>query len=183
MTLGFLLLTSGAALIYTGFKNMSVADLALNRPGPGQPPPIVDPASYSPGAASTGGGNTSTSTGSASIDKRVSGVGNWRGTPVAKWMLPVFTQAVKAGWDGCLVSGYRSPAESAAICQQKCGAPTCTSPPCAGAGSNHSGKRFPNGAVDVCNPADFQAAMNKIGNPLRNSLGASDPNHFSVSGR
>lgn len=171
MTLGFALLTAGAALIYTGFKNMTMADLALGRPGPGQPPPIADVEGVSTGTDNGG------ATGNAPVNSKVSGVVNWRGTPVAKWLVPVLNRAVEAGWDGCLNSGYRTPAEQAAACAQ-------TSGPCAAPGqSNHQGKRYPGGAVDVCNPASFQAAMNKIGNPLRNSLGASDPVHFSVSGR
>lgn len=55
MTLGFALLTGGAAMIYTAFKNMTLADLALGRPGPGQPPPIVDPESLEESGGGGGG--------------------------------------------------------------------------------------------------------------------------------
>ena len=39
-----------------------------------------------------------------------------------------------------------------------------------------------NGAVDVSDPASFANAMAALGYPLRNSLGAVDPVHFSPGG-
>jgi hypothetical protein len=39
-----------------------------------------------------------------------------------------------------------------------------------------------NGAVDVSDPSGFAAAMAALGNPLRNTLGAVDPVHFSPGG-
>lgn len=106
------------------------------------------------------------------------------GKPVARWIAKWVLKARKEGlWHGYVVSGYRSPEYSTSLCEAMCGAPTCPGR-CAGASSNHSGLKYPRGAVDVdlAHRAEFAAAMVKLGAPLKNGLPNSDPNHFSQSG-
>ena len=85
------------------------------------------------------------------------------------------------GWSGTVTSGYRTPEYSESLCFDMCGAPSCPGT-CAGRSSNHSGKVYPRGAIDVSDEATFGAIMRRLGNPIKNSLGPADPVHFSVSG-
>ena len=96
-------------------------------------------------------------------------------------MVEWLEKARAAGWGGHVLSGYRSPEYSESICLTMCGAPSCPGR-CAGRSSNHSGKDYPAGAVDVDDYVTFAAVQGKIGSPLKNTIGASDPNHFSISG-
>ena len=90
-------------------------------------------------------------------------------------------KSVNHGWDGDLLSGYRSPEYSTGLCYDMCGAPTCTY--CAGAGSNHAQTGPPNwGAIDVENPWQFGPIQRKIGSPLKNAL-SGDLWHYSFTGR
>lgn len=112
-----------------------------------------------------------------------SGVATFDGKQVPAWMVPWLEKSRKAGWQGYVISGWRSPAYSTSLCIAMCGAPSCPGR-CAGASSNHSGSTYPAGAidVDVAHASQFEAIQFKIGSPLRNYL-AADINHFSVSGR
>lgn len=105
---------------------------------------------------------------------------DWEGTTIAAWMFPWLEKSRAAGWTGTVVSGYRTPAYSTSLCMNMCGAPSCPGR-CAGASSNHSGKVYPAGAVDVSDYARFESIQWQIGSPLRNDLPL-DPVHFSVSG-
>jgi hypothetical protein len=105
--------------------------------------------------------------------------------PVASWMVPFLKKSQKEGWDGHVISGFRSPEESTKVCMSICGRPTCsataTSRPCAGATSRHSGRFHPDGAIDI-NPEsqlEFAAIQRRIGSPLRNNV-PGDENHFST---
>jgi hypothetical protein len=105
--------------------------------------------------------------------------------PVASWMVKFLKKSQKEGWDGHVISGFRSPEESTKVCMEICGRPTCTatatSRPCAGAGSRHSGRIHPDGAIDI-NPEsqlEFAAIQRRIGSPLRNNV-PGDENHFST---
>lgn len=112
------------------------------------------------------------------------GVVLFDGRPCAKWMVPYLEWARKHGWDGTLVSGYRTPEFSESLCQRMCGAPSCPGR-CAGRSSNHSGNEKPRGAVDVSDFAEFGRLMARapFDPKIHNALGAQDPVHFSVSGR
>jgi hypothetical protein len=79
-----------------------------------------------------------------------------------------------------VTSGYRTPEYSTSLCIAMCGAPSCPGR-CAGASSNHSGKVYPAGAVDVTDYTRFGQIQPQIGSPLRNDLPI-DPVHYSVSG-
>ena len=111
------------------------------------------------------------------------GVAVFEGEPVAAWMLPYVQWARAHGWHGRILSGYRTPEESEQICLGRCGKPSCPGN-CAGRASNHSGKDKPRGALDVTDEGTFAAAMRSCPYSPRifNSIGASDPNHFSATG-
>jgi hypothetical protein len=109
-----------------------------------------------------------------------SGLTTFDGVTVAAWFVPWLTKIRNAGWGGHVVSGYRDPAYSTQLCYGMCGAPSCPGR-CAGASSNHSGKVYPAGAVDVTDYYTFERLAYSVGSPLRNHLPA-DPVHFSVSG-
>jgi hypothetical protein len=110
------------------------------------------------------------------------GVTTFDGVPCARWIVPWLKKSRANGWKGRLVSGWRSPAYSESLCRRMCGAPRCPGR-CAGRSSNHSGNKYPAGAVDVSDYANFERIQPRIGSPLINRLDARDPTHFSVSGR
>lgn len=118
----------------------------------------------------------------SSVDR--AGVTQFDGHAVAAWIEPHLTWARANGWKGTIYSGYRTPEHSEEICRQKCGAPTCKGN-CAGRASNHSGRIAPAGAVDVSDYATFGRLMARSPHRPRimNQLPATDPNHFSASGR
>lgn len=120
------------------------------------------------------------------------GAAEWRGVQVAPWMVGLapgpdgemvnwLQRSVAHGWDGRVVSGYRSPEYSRSLCRSMCGADSCPGR-CAGTASNHVGLTYPNGAIDVYpDYVRFTQIQRDIGSPLRNNL-PNDRNHFSVSG-
>lgn len=110
-----------------------------------------------------------------------SGVGTFDGKQVAAWIIPWLERSRKAGWRGTVNSGYRSPEYSEQLCRAMCGAPSCPGR-CAGRASNHAGKDYPEGAVDVSDYENFERIQPRIGSPLCNRLDYRDPVHFSVSG-
>jgi hypothetical protein len=102
------------------------------------------------------------------------------GKEVCSYMVPILDAARQAGWQGQVVSGYRTYAEQVAIHASG----VFSAKP---GESNHEGCAgltygSGNGAVDVSDPPGFAAAMAQLGNPLRNTLGAVDPEHFSPGG-
>jgi len=108
------------------------------------------------------------------------GLGTWDGVTVAAWIVPWLRKSREAGWKGTVVSGYRDPAYSEQLCYNMCGAPSCPGK-CAGRTSNHSGKVYPAGAIDVTDYTRFEQIQHEIGSPLRNDLPV-DPVHFSTNG-
>lgn len=184
MTLGYSLFTLGALMVATGIQNLSVADILAGRRSGDRANLLGSDVTDQgfPHAAGNAIGDVGKVTSAvASGGKHAKGVADWNGTQVAAWMVPYLKQAKAHGWDGCIESGYRDPAYSEKLCYNMCGAPSCPGT-CAGRSSNHSGKVYPAGAIDVCNPASFQAAASKIkGFPLKNDLPA-DPVHFSYTG-
>jgi hypothetical protein len=104
----------------------------------------------------------------------------WSGKPVAAWIGPWLVKSVAHGWDGYVMSGYRTPAYSISLCFGICGAPSCPGR-CAGASSGHSQKVYPGGCIDVTDYFNFADIQREIGSPLRNDLPADRP-HFSTTG-
>jgi hypothetical protein len=76
------------------------------------------------------------------------GVGIFDGVPCANWLIPYLVWARAHGWDGRLVSGWRSKTYSTHLCYGMCGRPSCSGT-CAGASSRHVGQDKPDGAIDV----------------------------------
>lgn len=107
------------------------------------------------------------------------------GVWVAAWIGHWLVKSRQAGWKGTAISGYRDPAYSEQLCYQMCGAPRCPGR-CGGRYSNHAGKGInvngDAGAVDVTDYVNFGRIQRQIGSPLKNTLGAQDPGHFSFSG-
>jgi hypothetical protein len=105
------------------------------------------------------------------------------GRPVSSEFVPYLKWARDHGWDGWLVSGWRSPEYSASLCYSMCGAPSCAGR-CAGRRSRHSQIALADGAIDVAHYREFADLMRRcpLRPQLRNVLGARDPVHFSVSG-
>lgn len=113
-------------------------------------------------------------------DDRQDGLTTFDGVVVASWIARWLEKSRRAGWNGTVTSGYRTPEYSESLCQRMCGQPSCPGT-CAGRSSNHSGKDYPAGAVDVSDYANFERIQYEIGSPLRNDL-PYDPVHFSVNG-
>lgn len=109
------------------------------------------------------------------------GLVTFDGVVVAAWIGKWLEKSRVHGWNGTVTSGYRDPAYSEQLCYNMCGAPSCPGL-CAGKSSNHSGKVYPAGAIDVTDFTNFERIQFEISSPLRNDLPL-DPVHFSVSGR
>lgn len=114
---------------------------------------------------------------------KTSGVGRFDGVPVANVAIPYLQWARAHGWQGRLVSGYRTPAYSESLCYRMCGRPSCPGR-CAGRSTNHAWAQPGRFAVDVSDYVRFGRVIR--GCPIRpaiyNRLGALDPVHFSPSG-
>lgn len=114
---------------------------------------------------------------------KVTGIGKIDGVRVAAWIIPKVREARRRGWDGVVISGFRSPKYSEGLCIQICGRPVCPGR-CAGRNSGHSQYRKPAGCIDVTDHVEFGQIQADLGEPrLKNLIGPSDPNHFSTSGR
>lgn len=87
-------------------------------------------------------------------------------------------------WRGQVTSGYRSVADQRTACRHVCGNPDGCPGRCAKPGtSNHQGKAYPGGAVDVSDYETFgrEVAHYPHGTPVKNDLPL-DRVHFSYSG-
>lgn len=105
------------------------------------------------------------------------------GKPMALWIAREVLRIRKAGrWKGCVVSGWRSPAYCEQLCIAKCGSPSCPGT-CGGKSSNHTGQKYPAGAVDVdiAHREVFAAECERLNSSLKNLL-SNDRNHFSATG-
>lgn len=194
MVIPFGLIALGAILAYSGLKNKSIIETLRGLPSSLVNTPYEADARAAAGKlASLSGGGSSKSKGnnspsaydntqfaSVSSSNTPSGVAVYDGKQVAAWIIPWLKKSRQAGWKGTVTSGYRTPAYSEHLCQQMCGAPSCPGR-CAGRSSNHSGKRFPAGAVDVSDYENFARIQRRIHSPLKNDL-PSDRVHFSVTG-
>lgn len=118
--------------------------------------------------------------------------GSWvmfDGHEVAKWIAEICQEARDSGdWNGTVFSGRRSPQYCRELCENMCGAPSCSGT-CAGESSNHcgppsfEGKPY-EGAVDVSDPQGLRSFCERHNKPLRGG-GAVLPRdlpHFSHNG-
>jgi hypothetical protein len=110
------------------------------------------------------------------------GVTTYDGVPVAKCAVPILQWCRTHGWQGKLVSGYRSPAYSDSLCRRMCGAPKCPGL-CAGRDSNHSGNSPARFALDVSDYTRFAQVVAKcpVSPRVFNDL-PRDRVHFSPNG-
>jgi len=104
-----------------------------------------------------------------------------------RWIADILSRARQSGiWDGYVLSGVRTPAQSIALCRAMCGADSCAGR-CAGATSNHNATTcaYPQGAVDVTDPAGLEAYCRSHSEKLYGNAYALpyDQNHFSATGR
>lgn len=185
-------LTIGLIFIYTAIKNMTVGEILRGEDTTSEPTSFLGDtgarlASFVPrgGSGNGSGGVTVPGSGGTQIPKnarKVRGVKTWPNgnVQVAAW---IYYELKRIKFTGTLTSGYRTPAYSESLCYDMCGAPSCPGK-CAGRSSNHSGKIFPAGAIDVSSGSldELKSKIAKYNSPLKNRIGASDPIHFSVSG-
>lgn len=182
MVLPIALLTVGAIFIIAGFTGRSITEV-INGDAP---KPEGDPEENY--AGTKGGADTtedpSINMGTPRGITRVKPV-MIDGKRVAGWLAEIVAFAKMNGWNGTVTSGIRSDAEQRAACRGVCGNEQGCPGRCAKPGqSNHRGALFPLGAVDVTDPSGFWRAIQSYpgGPPVKNSLGAQDPVHFSRSG-
>lgn len=167
--------TLGAALLYSAIKNISLLQLVKGEPGQGQPSSIVEGV-FAKAAARTVTPKTSAEGVSGPVATSARGLSTWTNpdgskVKIAKW---IFFELKRVGWHGFIESGFRDNQEQAEACAH-------TSGPCAAPGeSNHQGKVFPKGAIDVrqSETAALDRKLKANHSPLVYA-GAKDPVHFS----
>lgn len=159
----------GAILLTSAIKNQSLLDTALARKnadkltGPGGD---SGPDFAAPGAVLAGGSHAP------------AGLGTFDGVPVAKWIIPALKYGRSSGkWHGRVTSGWRDPN---VVVTPSPGLPVAPQ-----GKSNHRGKAWPLGAVDVTDPDGLEAAMRTYPGVLKIKRDPSigDPVHFSWTGR
>lgn len=121
------------------------------------------------------GGRTAAPVGKDGIPrgKPASGVGNFEGHKVAKWIVPYLKYGRKHGWKGQVTSGYRSFADQTRIYNSG------VRPAARPGTSNHEGADFPRGAVDVSDAETLSRILRRRGTKKLQFAGAKDPVHFS----
>lgn len=102
------------------------------------------------------------------------------GHQVVEWIAHDLFAMRQHGWNGVVVSGYRTPEYSESLCYSMCGAPTCPGR-CAGRGSKHAERGDGGGAVDVTDYVNAERVAFAIGSRLHNDLPA-DLVHLSATG-
>lgn len=99
---------------------------------------------------------------------------------IAKWIAPQLVWAKSNGWDGNLVTGFRTYAHQKAIYDSG------TRPAAQPGFSNHEGSALPRGAVDVANYEQLFITLKKYKGTNRlvwaQSVNFNDPPHFSQDG-
>lgn len=161
MPAALLLVTFGGLLVYSALHGKGITDILAGNVG--------DPLNPAGGDVPTNG---SASTDDA--DTGAAGVGTFDGKLVANWIIPILKYARKRGWQGHVSSGYRNEADQARVCAT--GVRPCAAP----GKSNHQGKEFPGGAVDVTDAVGLSGIL--LTSPYATKLvwaGAKDPVHFS----
>jgi hypothetical protein len=110
------------------------------------------------------------------------GVGTFDGKPVAKCAIPILKWCRANGWNGVLVSGWRSPVYSEGLCRRMCGRPSCPGK-CAGRSTNHVGNSPARFAMDVSDYIKFGHVVARcpVKPKVHNAL-PRDLVHFSPSG-
>lgn len=118
---------------------------------------------------------------------------DYDGHRVPVWVARRLEYARHHGWNGTVISGWRSEADQVRAAQEyaaRVGQPLHVLYPRGVLTSRHLGKRWPGGAVDVTDPNGLELAMERWTvdghfRPLRGNgyALASDRSHFSRDGR
>lgn len=180
LPIAMVLLTAGSVLVYTAFKGISLVDAFAGVTGTAGD----DSLSPSPDAADRNQGARAPSAVPGLGDIAGTGTTTIDGHPVANWAAQDVLCARAHGWGGQVTDGVRSDAEQKQACIHVCGNPAGCPGTCAAPGSsNHRGKVWPLGAVDVTDPHGFQAALLKCpGARLKGFKLPNDLVHFSATG-
>jgi hypothetical protein len=170
MTFAFGSFTLGAALLFSAFKNMSLIDLVMGRPGES----VASQGEHHPGSESGGGSGGVAVSGPATTDSK--GLVTWHNPDgstkqICKW---IYFELKRVGWHGYIESGHRSESEQAATCAT--GVQPCATP----GTSRHEGTSYPSCAIDVrqSEAAALSAKLKHAHSPLVYA-GGKDPVHFS----
>jgi D-alanyl-D-alanine carboxypeptidase len=190
MTFAFGSFTLGAALLFSAFKNQSLVSLILGQKGEG----ISEQGESHPSANVSEEPNTADSlvnnaagAAAGAITKapknvphtpaeasKLSGLSVYDGHQVARWIVPFLAYARQHGWKGHVESGYRSEAEQRRIYNSG------VRPAAVPGTSNHEGKAFPRGAVDVTEASQLSMILKAMpGGSLLKWAESADPVHFS----
>lgn len=174
MTPAIALFVIGAILLRAGWKNQSVVDSALGRAARkavGNVPELTQLLDQASGGDMTDFPSL--------VNTPVIGTGlvTMDGKPVAAWIARYLRWARKHGWSGQVTSGWRDP--------DRVITPSPGLPVAPQGQSNHRGKRFPLGAVDVSEPDELERVLRRFPGPvpLRRNSAIGDPVHFSATGR
>lgn len=175
MMLPLTLILFGAILLDSAITNRSLVDTALARKGeplssggggaPGTPSQDT-PTTAGPGATLKGGNDAP------------KGLVQFDGHPVAAWIVPGLKWCRKHGyWHGAVTSGWRDPN---VVITPSPGLPVAPQ-----GKSNHRGKAWPLGAVDVSDAPGLEEGMKHYPGLLKVKRDPSigDPVHFSWTGR
>lgn len=178
MTFGWGLMTVGSVMLLSGYQDKPISAVL----GEIQKKPAAGDTSFSAylkGAGSgisdafTGSGETGSTSGATG--KVPTGMAQFDGHTVCKWIAEELEWARQRGWKGSVNSGFRDYQEQVQACKETTG-------PCADPGtSNHEGTHYPSCAVDVTNEEELDKILSKkIGRRLHwtgKSIG--DNVHFS----
>lgn len=111
--------------------------------------------------------------------KAFHGTADFDGKKVAAWIAPILSYARQQGWKGSVNSGFRSDAEQKRIYDSGV-RPAAVPKAYGGGGSNHEGRVYPLGAIDVSEARQLARIIRR--SPYARYLkyaGGKDPVHFS----
>lgn len=170
LPIAMVLVTAGGILVYTAYRGISLVDAFAG---------VTSGSTFAPSPDSQDRNERNTPAPAAG-----SGLVTVDGHPLAAWVARDVLCARQHGWPGAVTSGWRSDEQQRQACIDVCGNGNGCPGTCAAPGeSNHRGKVWPLGAVDVSNPEAFQAALLKC--PFARLKGMQLPNdrvHFSATG-
>lgn len=181
MFFGFALLAVTYLLLDAGLTKRSILGV-LNNEAHGSGVAVTSDTNSSSGAtiaSITGTQSAADSIGEARAGLAAAGTTEYDGHPVADWIIPILMYGKSHGWTGTVSSGWRSDAEQKAIYDSGV-RPAAVPRSEGGAGSNHEGTVFPEGAVDVTNASQLSQIL--MASKYANILvwaGSKDPVHFS----
>lgn len=175
---GFAEVLAGGILVTMGVSGKGVREVLAGQAGAIAPLPLPEDSGGPSGPQGASQG-VSYSPGSEKVPlsrraaRLLRGVVDFEGTPVAAWIYPYLVYARSKGWKGKVESGWRSLAEQQAIWDSG------VRPAARPGTSNHEGKRFPRGAIDVTHAEELAHILAGLPGALLRWAGSQDPVHFS----